>query len=317
MTPDRAYPGTLLRVFALLLAMLLLAMLAALPVAAGTAGLTRVDTRSGGLARTYYYHLPPQASGDKPPPLVLAFHGGGGKAPNFARRTGLIEMADKYGYILVLPQGTSRFGKGGSWNADSITPQGYPENADIDDVGFVSQILGEMKKRARYDTNRVYATGMSMGGMLAYHLACELPPGTIAAIAVVAATYSSASCADRGKGISLLHIQGTDDQNVPWNGGRGKLSGRNADWPPIERGVDLFSTANACSVTQPGRKVARDTSCRISACSDGETVELCTVIGGGHAWPGAKPAKWQIRYRVHVSPYFDATDYIGEFFATH
>lgn len=275
----------------------------------------RLETRSiaiGSQERTYHVYTPTVARGGMTAPMALAFHGGGGNAQSFAERMELVEMAEQYGMILVLPEGLSRKGRGkGSWNAESMTPSGYAEKAGVDDIGFIDGILRDMSTSGAVDQSRVFAIGFSKGGMMAYRAACVLS-GRFAAIAVVAATVSSEDCPGPD-GISVLHVHGTDDRNVPFDGGQGEFSGQSANWPKVLRGLRFFSDANQCSSQRQKSQPAEDTLCRTVSCDGEKRVELCMVEGGGHAWPGSQPAKWQTRKNVYVSQKFDATEYIAQF----
>ena len=272
-------------------------------VAAG--GLQSQSIEVGGMRRDFLVHVPDGLGAQAP--MVLAFHGGGGGAEGFGTRTGLVEAADRLGFILVLPEGVR-----GSWNTGGREKIGYSSRANLDDVGFVSGVIDTMLASYSVDPSRVYAAGMSAGGMLTYRLACELP-GHFSAVAVVAGTMDTMSCPGV-QDVSLLHIHGTDDQNVPFGGGAGQLSADAASYPPVMTGIQTFKAGDQCrSGAMTTTRPAQDTTCEISSCSGGETVELCTVQGGGHAWPGIPAARWQQRNDVYVSPYFNATDYVTQF----
>jgi polyhydroxybutyrate depolymerase len=157
--------------------------------------------------------------------------------------------------------------------------------------------------------------GFSKGGMMAYRAACVLR-GQITAIAAVSATLSSADCPNP-QGVSVLHIHGTNDQNVPFNGGVGADTGGRANWPAVQRGLQYFTSGNQCFGQPQSKRISSDTSCSINSCGNNEQVQLCLVQGGGHAWPGAQPAKWQINLNVKVSQSFNATDYIARFLLVH
>lgn len=270
---------------------------------------------AGGLNRTYYIYAPASASSGQPAPMVLAFHGGGGGATQFAQRMDLVNMAERYGMVLVLPQGAgrpgARNGKGGSWNADSITPSGYAENNNVNDLAFVDALLRSVPSSYAVDRSRIYAIGFSKGGMMAYRAACVLN-GQITAIAAVSATLSSADCPNP-QGVSVLHIHGTDDRNVPLGGGVGEFTRGKSNWPAVGRGIGYFTSGNQCAPQGITTRPSSDTTCTAQQCGGNEKVELCLVQGGGHAWPGAEPANWQIKRNVYVSQKFDATDYIARF----
>lgn len=269
----------------------------------------------GGMERSYLVYVPKSIQPGRPAPLVMAFHGGGGEAGQFVSRMKLTEMADRYGMILVAPRGTGRRGNSGSWNADSMTPSGYAEKSGVNDLGFVDLLLRRMTAEYPVDPSRIYGVGFSKGGMMAYRVACALP-GRFTAIAVVASTLSAPDCANP-RGVSVLHIHGSNDQNVPFKGGSAELSGRGNNWPPVNRALDFFKTGNQCAPQAVTSRPASDTTCNVRSCNGEEAVELCLVDGGGHAWPGSPPANWQVRNNVYVSQNFDATEYIGRFLQQH
>ena len=50
----------------------------------------------------------------------------------------------------------------------------------VDDVGFINAVVNDISANVGVDASRVYATGISNGGMMSYALACNT--GTFAAI---------------------------------------------------------------------------------------------------------------------------------------
>jgi len=258
-----------------------------------------------GKKRTYILYAPVNYGSYRP--LVIAFHGAGGRPMIFASRMFLREMADEHGYVLALPKGVRK-----SWNADSLeeSASGYAERTNINDIGFVQAIIYDARAQASMGPD-VYLMGMSKGGMMAYHAACEIDD--IDKIAVVAGTLSSEDCTSL-KEVDLLHIHGTKDENVPFDGGRGQYTGGDTIWPPVKRGLDLWRKKNG--VGPPTlKRAAQDTLCTVEKSNDGKTrMEVCLVTPGGHAWPGIEPSQRQIDNDIYVSPHFIATDYIAEFF---
>lgn len=273
---------------------------------APAAGLTPMTLTAGGMERMYYLHVPPTLDPSRPAPLVLAFHGGGGDAAAFADRTRLSQMADRNGFIIAYPQGVKN-----SWNTQGRPAVGFASRNGIDDVAFARAMIGQISSGYAVDPSRIFAVGMSAGGMMAYSLACDMPD-QISAIAVVAGTLTDETCSGVA-GISLLHIHGTDDQNVPMAGGSGAMSARRASYPPVMAGVSLFEQRNQCASTGAISSPASDTTCDTRACAGGTSVTLCTVQPGGHAWPGTDPAPWQQENNVYVSPFFNATGQIEAF----
>ena len=269
-------------------------------------GSKRKSVRVGGLERTYDLYVPKKALKGSAR-LVIAFHGGGQDVRRFSDGVHLREMADRYGFVVALPHGVKN-----TWNAGGNPPKGYAERNQIDDLGFVKGIVDEMIGTGNFDTNHVYAMGVSKGGMMAYWAACNMP-SRFAAIAVVAGTLSSRNC-PKSDDTSLLHIHGTNDQNVPLEGGRGTYTGKGSDWPSAIDGIRQFMRAESCSPNEVDMRVASDTICSSVTCPKSNTVEYCLVQNGGHAWPGGKSSKRHKKRNIYVSQNFDATTYIADFF---
>ena len=276
-------------------------------------GMSRYAIRVGSLERKYSVYIPRSAPARAP--LVVAFHGGNQDAARFAKGVDLQGMADRYGFAIALPEGVGRGRRGGSWNTDSIVRQGYAEEAGVDDLSFVSAMLNQLLSTGKFDNNRVYAMGVSKGGMMSYHAACNLP-GRFEAIAVVAATLSSGRCAN-SNGVSLLHIHGTNDTRVPFDGGRGQNTARGANWASARDGITLFARAANCGGSWRSEQVTADTTCYSMGCPGSDEVEYCLVNGGGHTWPGVATTRRQKRQGAASSTSYNATDEIAQFFLSH
>lgn len=281
-----------------------------LPAAANLTGGVSVNTlRAGGRERSYQLYVPKKAR-RAPAGLVIAFHGGGQNVKRFSEGVSVTEMADRYGFVVALPQGIKN-----TWNAGGNPPAGYAETNRIDDLSFVSAMLDQLTATGRIDPDKVYAMGVSKGGMMAYWAACNMP-ARFAAIAVVAGTLSAPDC-PRFDDTSLLHIHGENDQNVPFYGGRGAYTAKGSYWPSAFDGIQKFKQAENCTAQETVSRVAPDTLCRSYSCSGSESVEYCLVDDGGHAWPGGQSSKRHKKRGIYVSPYFDATSYIANFFLAH
>ncbi|MEA3446040.1 MAG: PHB depolymerase family esterase, partial [Bacteroidota bacterium] len=162
--------------------------------------------------RYYLQHLPPTYDPVVPSALVLALHGGFGSAPNLENQSGLSTKADQENFIVVYPEGiVGNFGIR-TWNAGGCC--GYAVDNNIDDVGFIDQLLDTLIAGLSIDTSRIYVTGMSNGGFMAYRLACELSH-RIAAIAPVAATMSF-DCLPVNP-VSIIHFHSYLDENIPYD----------------------------------------------------------------------------------------------------
>jgi polyhydroxybutyrate depolymerase len=243
--------------------------------------------RVGRMDRRFLIYIPSTYGAEHPLPLVLAFHGGGGTAERMAARTAIHVLAQEEEFIAVYPQGTGfRPRRGATWNAGGDPPQGSAERRRIDDVGFVRQLVAQVTSLYAVDKSHIYAMGLSKGGMLAYYLACRLSD-TIAAIGVVAGTMTATRCKPSSK-VAIMHIHGTVDQNVPFEGGRGARTAPGAHWPPVARGLEYWRRHNGCEPTPRLVQQRYTMKCwQYDAPGTGADVRFCLIEGGGHSWPGS------------------------------
>ena len=88
----------------------------------------------------YRVHVPASYDDAKPVPLLFALHGGGGSMDYQADDTkyGLITKSEQAGFVAVFPNGAN------------------------------------LTRQMNVDHQRIYATGMSNGGLMSYQLACEM-----------------------------------------------------------------------------------------------------------------------------------------------
>jgi polyhydroxybutyrate depolymerase len=257
-----------------------------------------------GLDREYLTFAPASLSPSQPIPVVFVLHGGTGTARGAAVQTRFDAEAERRGFLTVYPQGIRR-----TWNAGSCC--GPAARLGVDDVAFVSALLDELARTHSVDPDRVFATGISNGGMMAARLACDLP-GRFVAIAPVAASLATAC--DRAEPVSVLHIHGTADRNVPIDGGFGPRALTLVDHLPLEEALARWRAIDGCdaapTVERRGAVTRRTWSCGRS----GTQVRAIVIDGGGHAWPGGHQ---MARVLDAPSAELDATAEIGRFFAEH
>jgi polyhydroxybutyrate depolymerase len=302
--------------FALFLALILACRLSAQPQAGGTpppltpGNSTRTLTHSG-RERSYIVHVPPAYDSSRPSPVVLVFHGGGGNAENIDKTTHFNKQADEAGFLVVYPNGTGKLKDTLlTWNGGTCC--GYAVENNVDDVGFVRLLLSDLRTVASVDEKRIYATGLSNGGIMSYRLACDAAD-IFAAVAPVAGTQNYAACSPSGP-VSVLHIHGTGDEHLPYDGGAGAKSLAGVDFESVAGSIAFWTSFDRCPAkpvsTQNG-SVVHDV---YAPCAQDSTVELYTVLGGLHAWPGGEPG-WL--GGDEPTREFDATQVIWDFFAAH
>ncbi len=298
------------RVLRQCLAALLLALLSSAgALAAMSSGSHELRLNHAGSERRFIVHVPKTYRTDRPAPLVLALHGGGGSMEVMARDRlyGLVAQSEASGWIVVFPNGYSRLaGKLATWNAGICC--GAARDKGSDDVGFLRAVVADVQQRLRIDPQRIFATGMSNGGMMSYRLACEASD-VFRAIAAVAGTDGTTACRP-GRPVPVFHLHAKDDDRVLFNGGSGSASDTHADFVSVPATVDKWARLNACSA--PAQRVLDKPGvvCEVrSGCQDGAEVRLCVTDSGGHAWPGGRKA-----LGGRGSDALDATQAIWDFF---
>ncbi|MEW5819416.1 MAG: PHB depolymerase family esterase [Cyanobacteriota bacterium] len=236
--------------------------------------------------RKYYVHLPPEYNKTKQLPVVLVLHGGHGNGKASARQNEFYKLADKEGFIAVFPEAfpgpkISSNLRYQHWNGGPRT--NLHKCRDIDDVKFISLMIDQLKTNYNIDNKKVYATGISNGGTMAYRLACELSD-KIAAIAPVGANQLDIKCTPL-KPVAIFHIHGLKDKILPYQGG--KVSDDTEDWRPVNEVITEWIKRNECSENSVIVEEDKEKICHTYAdCKNNSTIKLCALKKHGHTWPG-------------------------------
>jgi polyhydroxybutyrate depolymerase len=266
----------------------------------------------GGRDRTYLVHVP--AVHPAHPALVVSLHGSLGDGAAQSRLTGFDALSDHDGFVVAYPDGVDRSWADGR-GADPAERQG------VDDVGFLAALIITLERDDGVDPRRVYLTGMSNGAFMTQRFACERPE-LVAAIAPVAGTLGGDVPCHPSRPVAVLEVHGTADPVVPYQGGRmtGRGGGSTILSAPqasaLWRAVDGCRAAPVVGVPRPGSDGTSVTVTRTVGCRDATAVELWTVTGGGHTWPGG-PQYLPVPLVGRASDAFDASAAIWDFFAAH
>lgn len=297
--------------------LLLLALLWALGLGRAEAADEERKLPVGAVARSYYLHLP-AARPAGPMALLLAFHGGGSTGLGMIRLTGFDALADRAGMVVAYPNGLGRH-----WN------DGRRTNRDeADDLGFTAALIDALAKELPIEPRRIYAAGISNGGLFAERLACQMAD-RIAAVAAVAATLPAdiaAGCRPSAP-VSIIQIDGTRDPIMPYDGGTVATflgMGEGGEVLSVDDTVERWKTLDHCRLQdgpEPLRPAATPdftqvTLTRQLECAQGTEIALYSIEGGGHAWPGG-PQYAPVRLIGRASRQLDASAAILRFFLAH
>jgi polyhydroxybutyrate depolymerase len=239
----------------------------------------------GGLERSYRLYKPtglPTAA-----TLVVMLHGGFGNGEQAERAYGWDKLADSSKFVVAYPDGVNR-----AWNVNGGGCCGKPAKDGIDDIAFITAAVGDIKTNVGIDASRVYATGISNGGIMSYTLACNTT--IFAAIGPDAATQLDTCRVPHPT--SVMHIHGSADRLVRYYGGPG-AGVAHINGPPVPELNAFWRNVDQCG--PPAVTTSGPLTTSTAGCADNRSVVLVTVDGGGHEWPGF------------------ATQKLWEFFAAH
>lgn len=265
-----------------------------------------------GLARVYRVHVHPNYDPQQPTPLVLALHGAAMNGQMMGWFSGLDRTSDRAGFIVAYPDGT---GKDPllTWNAGWFDSKVN----HVDDVEFIRRLLDDLGQLVRLDEKRIYACGMSNGGMMAYRLAAELSD-RIAAIAPVAGTLAIAECQPQ-RPVPVIHFHGTEDKIVPYRAEKGTLTSL-MGVQGVDESIRTWVALNGCQETPIVETLSRpDDELAVTRTiyrggKEGAEVVLVAIAGGGHTWPGKTPP---VALLGKSALTISANDLMWDFFQRH
>ncbi|MFC4909003.1 alpha/beta hydrolase family esterase [Actinomadura gamaensis] len=224
-----------------------------------------------------------------PAPLILDLHGLNSSGFEQAIYGRLADAGAARGFTVVEPD-----------SAPGRTGWKLPGMAEGDaDIAYVGALLDHLEKGLCIDRRREFAAGFSNGAGLATALVCGLG-GRLAGVAAVSGLNLARPC-PRPAPTTIVAFHGTADPVVPYQGGEpfGGNRDRIPSWmlpadgsfdlPSVSASATAWGRALSCDRTasaEPAAGVRRHswTGCRRDA-----RVDLYTVSGAGHAWPGSFP----------------------------
>ncbi len=269
---------------------------------------------NGDQKRAYLIHVPKEYDAKKPAPVILALHGAAMDGSMMVWFSGLNKKSDEAGFIVVYPSGTG-VGPFRTWNAGGFS--GKTAEGKADDVAFIGKLLDDLGTVVKVDEQRVYASGMSNGGMMCYRLAAELSD-RIAAIAPVAGTIAIDESRPT-RPVPVIHFHGSKDNIVPFEMTKGK-SPSFMRLKGVEDSIQTWVKLNGCDEKPKIDTISKEddemkvTRTYYGGGKDGSEVVLVVIEEGGHTWPGQKPPVGFIGKSVKD---ISANDLIWEFFQKH
>ena len=215
-------------------------------------------------------------------PLVMVLHGytatGFIQEAYFGIKT---EVTDGNAFVLA-PDGLVDSKGNQFWNADPACCD-Y-DHTGVDDVGYLGGVLDDVI--AAWPVSRVILLGHSNGGWMAYRMACERAD-IVTAIGVLAGEATSDTCTP-SQPVDVLHIQGTADEEVNYNGETDAMTG--VTYPGAVASTMRWAGFDTCGTTAANVGAPIDLDDTVPGAETqisqypctANAVELWTMTGSSH-----------------------------------
>jgi len=251
-----------------------------------TPGSTGYLLHFNGADRTYVVHVPKSYNADRPTPLVLALHDAGDSDSAFEVYIGLDATANHNRFLVVYPNGSIPYESGWVWSVpgDDAPAEEPGSSTTPVDVAFLTALVSYVEKTYCVDERRVYALGLSSGARMADVLACD-DPTVFAAVAPVSGLRIPMPCLST-RPLPIITFHGTDDTTLPYDGSDGPT------WTySVPEAASLWASHNGCrpspQISHSADAPERAIISTYEGCRDDGTVQLYTIEGGLHDWPGS------------------------------
>lgn len=165
--------------------------------------------------RSFHFNKPSEKSSKAS--LVFVMHGSGGNGiKSMKSAANLTALSEKENVVLVFPDAYKK-----NWNECRKMAPAAANVENIDENTFFSQMIDYFVKKYKTNRDKVFAIGTSGGGHMVYKLAMTMPEKFKAMTAIVAnlPVESNMDCIEKKMPMSLMIINGTDDQTNPYHGG--------------------------------------------------------------------------------------------------
>ncbi|RFU42193.1 hypothetical protein DZF91_07905 [Actinomadura logoneensis] len=259
----------------------------------GCTGGTLATGRHTFQGRGFLVNVPDRGPDDpqdpSPSPLILDLHGLNSSGFEEAVYGRLADAGAARGFVVVEPDAAA--GRGG-WKLPGM------QDGDAD-VRFANALLDHLEKGLCLDRRREFAAGFSNGAGLATALVCGLG-GRLAGVAAVAGLNLARPC-PRPAPTTIVAFHGTSDPVVPYRGGEpfGGLRAKVPSWmtpadgsfdlPAVPASAAAWGHAFGCARTASARPAPGVRHRSWTGCRQDARVDLYTVPGAGHVWPGSFP----------------------------
>lgn len=182
-------------------------------------------------------YLPNDYNPKKKYPLVISLHGFGGSATIQNTLFDFRPFTTSMQFILINVDGMQGVGGIRFWDATDFCCNYGQEK--IDDVGYISDVIESMSEEYSINLKRVHLFGHSNGGFMSYRMACDMPEKIASLVSFAGVNWNDFSKCKGEEPIPVLHIHGTKDFLIKYQG-TGKF-------PSAEKTAEQWAEHNNCS----------------------------------------------------------------------
>lgn len=145
--------------------------------------------------RSYHVLEPEGWDGETPLPILLHFHGWMRQGDLVVRHKRIASATQKRGVLLVAPNGQHK-----TWNF---------WRAGTRDVPFADAVLEDVARRYPVDASRIYVSGYSYGGAMAWRFVCQSGDDVTALLGIAGTVDQSEICPEAPR--EVRHVHGLAD----------------------------------------------------------------------------------------------------------
>ena len=230
----------------------------------------------------------------RPLPLVVSLHGYSGWGSQNSVYMGLYDSVHENEHLLLSPDGTVNWFLQRWWNATDACCNNF--NSDVDDVGYLDDLIEEAVQSYGADPEGVVVMGLSNGGFMSHRMACDSGDSIRSIVSLNGATWNNfeSECPDIGRP-DILHVHSTADVVIQYEGG--SLS---SEYPSAIESVGHWANRSGCdlSMTLLGNidlinsdGVNETDSYENLNCADGNRVAHWKINNGSHV-PSLNDPDW-------------------------
>jgi polyhydroxybutyrate depolymerase len=219
-----------------------------------------------------------------PMPLVLLLHSYTITGSFADAAFGMRQTAEQRGFLWAVPEGTVDSRGSPFWNATSGCCDF--DHSNVDDSGYLRRVIEDIQARWSVDEKRIFTIGVSNGGFMGHRMACDHADLVAGIVSIAGATHLDPQLCRPSQGVHILHIHGTEDSVIRFEGG--SFTG---PYPSAPDSVGRWVGLNGCGSPEPGPMVDADgqvpgAETRVTrygeGCRPGGTVEFWEMVGADH-----------------------------------